>query len=222
MATPSQTTLRLAAGAVAAYAVWVGAQRNRNYQAVADVQFTQYGQDTYQSLARQHYYQGISGNDVMDRWAHKLRAFRMYGPMNIFPKIKHWRLKSAAFTENVLLTPETLLGVGALYVAGLKPHKLITTPMRWLWNEGGMREGLSNIGQAVRNYKPAGLFNSLAKGTRFMFTLPGLLLGLGAGVLAWRFNRVYNGTERADYFSLNAAGGSRYNPWLSYENRMIL
>ncbi len=219
MAVPSKTTLRLAAGAVAAYAVWVGAQRNRGYQAVADVQYTKYGQDTYQKIARQHYYQGITGNDVMDKWAHKLRAVNAYGPMNMFPRLKKWELKTKAFVNNVLLTPESLLGVAALYVAGMKPHQVITKPLRWLWQDGGMREGLTKVGDMIRNYRPRGLTQKLGKVTRFAFTLPGLLLGLGAAVLAWRFNRVYEGVERADFFD---PGGQRYTPWLNLENSMIL
>lgn len=211
------TPLKLAAGAVGTYALYAGYKRHKPQQMQAQVKTIAQSQAIYRNLARQQYTQGVSGNPHLDGLAKKWRNFKTLGPWGLNLKLALWKNKIKQFTNNVVWTPETLIGLTALYIGGFKPHKAITVPGKAIWQHA-LKDALGKSGNfmATRGLDAAGQL--IGKTAKHLFTVPGLLVAGGLGAFLWRFNQVSNGKARVDFFNTNPI----YTSYLYTQNDMQL
>jgi hypothetical protein len=196
------TPVKIAAAAVGGYALYAGYKRNKVYQFQAGIKHNYQAREISRNLAQQQYTQGVSGNPHLDNWAKKWRSFKTYGPWGINLHAKLVRTKVSQFVNNVLLTPETAIGLAALYIGGFKPHQVITKPAKFIW-QNGAKQAAQSTWTAIKNIRSGRILRGLQKVTRSVFTLPGLLIVGGLGLLAWRFNNVSDGAARVDFFNQN-------------------
>lgn len=211
------TPVKIAAAAVGGYALYAGYKRNKVYQFQAGIKHNYQAREISRNLAQQQYTQGVSGNPHLDNWAKKWRSFKTYGPWGINLHAKLFKARVKQFVNNVLLTPETAIGLGALYLGGFKPHQVITKPAKFIW-QNGLKDGLKNGWHFIKNRAPFGMLNSLKTLTRNVFTLPGMLIVGGLSLLAWRFNNVSDGAARVDFFNQDP----NYSGYLYAQNKTYL
>ncbi len=138
----------------------------------------------YSRMLNSHGY--LTDMEPMGKLASKWRNFCKIGPYGMFFRLKKIGKGIKEFTKDFILTPNLgWLAVAGAYMAGINAHKIVTGPVKTLWNFGVVQK----IGKSVINFlSDASNFKWLKEPTEFLFTTKaGLLTTATALTLGYLF-----------------------------------